>query len=263
MLPNPTFFGYQFEWFSSLTNLGVLFATVVMILRYKYWKSFGLFPALLFFIPLFIIGDLGSKCFEALEAMLTNYNDNTTNQFDFWKMLTGKQGGRRWYGTVITASVAIYLYIKTTGKTKVFALLDEFLIAVSGGVVIGKLGCFLSGHGCYGIPSNLPWAMRVPYGIFPSALPVHPTALYDAIVYAILFIVLWRYSKHKKYNGQLILIFLFVICIASILIEVIRINDSIIFQLSMAQMIYLLLLAGTFIFYKKLNKRNYFNTLKN
>jgi len=247
MLPNPSFFGYQFDWFSSLANVAIVFTAFIMLIRYKQWKSFGLFPALLFFAGLFIIGSFGSKSFEAIEAILTN--DAAIKQFSFWKMLTGEQGGKRWFGAVFASFFVIYLFIRITKKNEVLALLDEFLIAVSGGVVIGKMGCFLSGHGCYGVPSNLPWAMRVPHGSFPSILPVHPTALYDAIVYATLFIFLWKLSKHKKHNGQPTIIFLFVICICSILIEILRINEAVILSMSMAQIIYLLLLVGTIVFY--------------
>jgi len=252
MLPNPTLFGQQFDWFTSLVNVAIVFTAFIMLIRYKQWKSYGLFPALLFFTGLFIVGSFGSKSLEAIEAMLTN--DAATKQFNFWKMLTGEQGGKRWFGAVFTSFIAIYLFIKVTNKFDVLALIDEFIIAVSGGVVIGKMGCFLSGHGCYGIPSNLPWAMRVQHGSFPSILPVHPTALYDAIVYAALFIFLWKFSKHKKYDGQLTIIFLYVICICSILIEILRINEAVVFSMSMAQIIYLLLLIGTIIFY--LNRKN-------
>lgn len=246
MLPNPSLFGYQFDWFSSLVNVAILFTALIMLIRYKHWKSFGLFPALLFFSGLFMVGSFGSKSLEAIETLLTS--DAATNQFNFWKMLTGEQGGKRWFGAVFASFIAIYLFIKITKKNEVLALLDEFLIAVSGGVVIGKMGCFLSGHGCYGVASNLPWAMRVPHGAFPSILPVHPTALYDAIVYTTLFIVLLKLSKHKKHDGQLTVIFLFVICICSILIEILRINEAVVFSLSIAQIIYILLLVGTIVF---------------
>ena len=32
----------------------------------------------------------------------------------------------------------------------------------------GRIGCFLSGDGCYGIPTNLPWGMSFPHGIDPT-----------------------------------------------------------------------------------------------
>ncbi len=56
------------------------------------------------------------------------------------------------------------------------------------GYGIGRIGCFLSGDGCYGIeikPVHLlgftfhPWGMAFPHGIEPVFVPVYPTPLYE------------------------------------------------------------------------------------
>jgi len=203
---------------------------------------------MLFFVFLLVLGNFGARVLEAIETILTN--GPAAEQYTFWEMVVGKQGGRRWFGALLVNFVAVYLLIKITGKISLLGLLDEILIVASGGVVIGKIGCFLSGHGCYGVPTNWIVGMRVPYGSMPSILPVHPTALYDAIIYAVLFVVLWRLSKNKKYDGQITIVFLFTVCIASILVEVIRINEPVIFNMSLAQIVYAFLLIGTIVFYR-------------
>ncbi len=252
MLPNPTIFGHTYDWFELLVNLGIVVTLLILAIRYKHWKSQGFVSTIVFFIVLFSIGSIGGRVLEAIEAILTN-----EAQYSFYEMVIEKKGGTRWYGNLLFGFVIIYLTIKITGKKQWLNLVDELLLATSAGTVIGKMGCFLSGHGCYGIPTNLPIGMRVTHGTMPSILPVHQTSLYDAIIYLILFIFLWQLAKNKKYNGQLTFVFLFVVCIASILVEIIRINKAVIFNMSMAQIIYAILLIGILVFYHNRPKNLY------
>jgi len=251
MLENPTIFGHTYDWFELLVNIGTVITLLILAIRYKHWKSHGLVRLVVFFISLFVIGSLGGRMMEAIEAILTN-----EAQYSLYEMVFEKKGGQRWYGALLFGFVSVYLIIKITGKQHWLNLTDEILLAISGGTVIGKMGCFLSGHGCYGIPTNLPVGMRVTHGTTPSILPVHQTSLYDAIIYLILFIVLWRLANNKKYDGQITLVFLFVVCISSILVEIIRINKAVVFHMSMAQIVYVVLLIATIIFYRNIKTKS-------
>lgn len=88
---------------------------------------------------------------------------------------------------------------------------DSAVAGVGLGYAIIRLACLLEGH-CFGIPSDLPWAIR--YGIGSPAfdsqlsaglidagaahsLPVHPTQLYHAAVGLILFFVLSRAHRSR------------------------------------------------------------------
>lgn len=247
MLPNPTIFGYSFDWFEDLLNLGILFGIIVFLLRYRHWKSQGVLLSVLFLAGLIFLGGFGARSMEAIESILTD--GQAAAQYSFWEMVGGK-GGRRFYGALFINFIAIYFIIKISGKAHLLGLVDELMIAVSGGLIFGKIGCFMSGHGCHGVATNLPWGMRVTHGSMPSILPVHPAPLYDAIVYMILFVVLLRLANNKKYDGQLTIIFLFVASIASILIGTIRTDDPVILNMSLAQIVYIFLLIGTIIFYR-------------
>src|ERR1035441_7030946 len=59
--------------------------------------------------------------------------------------------------------------------------LDLAAPAAAVGHGIGRFGCFLSGDGCYGIATKLPWGMSFPHGIDPTPpfVRVHPTPLYE------------------------------------------------------------------------------------
>ena len=75
-------------------------------------------------------------------------------------------------------------------REKIGALrtLDLCAPAAAIGYGIGRIGCFLSGDGCYGIPIQPvhlfgitfhPWGMAFPQGIEPVFVPVYPTPLYE------------------------------------------------------------------------------------
>ncbi len=251
MLENPSIFGYPFDWFEDLLRLGIFFGVVVFLLRYRHWKSQGILLSVLFLAGIMLLGGFGARGMEAIESILTG--GQAAAQYSFWEMVGGK-GGRRFYGALFINFIAIYFIIKISGKTRLLGLVDELMIAVSGGLVFGKIGCFMSGHGCHGVPTNLPWGVRVTHGSVPSILPVHPAPIYDAIVYAILFIVLLRLTNNKKYDGQLTIIFLFVASITSILIGTIRTDDPVIFNMTLAQIVYTFLLIATIVFYRNRNR---------
>lgn len=257
MFPSPNIFGYQVDWFQDLQYLSIVISVLVFFLRAKFWKEHGLITVILLIVSIILLGYLGSRFIEVIESFLTN--SVSIQKYSFSELML-KYGGMRWYGALLFNFIAFYLIIKITKKINMLNLIDEVVLAASIGLVIGKVGCWLSGHGCYGIPTNLPWGMRFPYGTMPSFLPVHPTPLYDAMVYFILFFYLVWLGKSKKYLGQLVVNFLVVSSIASVLIETIRTNEAVIFNLSLAQIIYIVLLIGTLIFYR-IAKKNQVNRI--
>jgi len=248
MFPSPTIFGYQVDWFQDLQYAGIGISILIFLLRRNYWKTYKTTYVFAFTLLIIFLGYAGSRVIEVIEAVLTN--SAITQQFTLMELLT-EQGGMRWYGALLFNFIAFYVIIKLFNKKQLISLIDEIVLAVTGGLIVGKIGCGLSGHGCYGVPTNLPWGMRFPYGNMPSYLPVHPTPIYDAIVYALLFISLIWVARNKKFDGQLIIYFLLVSCVASILIEIVRTNEPVLFNMSLAQVIYFLLLIATLIYFRR------------
>jgi len=72
------------------------------------------------------------------------------------------------------------------------------------GYGIGRIGCFLSGDGDYGPPSDLPWAMAFPNGLVPTTVPVHPTPVYETLMALTLFTILWKLRKKNQVPGLMI-----------------------------------------------------------
>lgn len=248
MYPPPIIFGYQLDWFQDLQYLAIAVSILIFLSRRNYWKNFNLLYVTAFVSLIIFLGYIGSRSLEVVEGFLTN--GSSWQKYSLVELLRDK-GGMRWYGALLFNFAVFYFIIKFFDKGKLLGLIDEIVLAASGGLIIGKVGCGLSGHGCYGIPTTLPWGMRFPYGSMPSFLPVHPTPLYDAFVYAILFGVLIWVARNKKFDGQLIIYFLIASSVTSFLIEIIRTNESVLLNFSLAQVIYLLVLISTIMFYRK------------
>ncbi|MCX8011057.1 MAG: prolipoprotein diacylglyceryl transferase, partial [Ignavibacteria bacterium] len=71
----------------------------------------------------------------------------------------------------------------------------------------------------------------------------HPTPIYELILGVIIFLILWRIRKNPVPDGKLFMFFLVFHGIARFLVEIIRINPRIIFNLSEAQLISLVLIV--------------------
>ena len=74
------------------------------------------------------------------------------------------------------------------------------------GYGIGRIGCFLSGDGCYGLPTKLPWGMSFPNGIEPTVVRVHPTPLYELAAGLLIGGWLWwrggKNRAHRRNSGR-------------------------------------------------------------
>ena len=94
-----------------------------------------------------------------------------------WRVLWDT-AGFAWYGGVLFGISAL-IFQGWWAKIGGLRTLDLAAPAAAIGYGIGRIGCFLSGDGCYGIPTNLPWGMSFPHGIDPTLVRVHPTPLYE------------------------------------------------------------------------------------
>ena len=123
--------------------------------------------------------------------------------------------------------------------------LDLLAPAAAIGYGVGRIGCFLSGDGCYGIeiqPVHIfgitfhPWGMAFPHGIEPVLVPVYPTPLYELGAGLLIGWYLWWRLGKKHASGAIVGQYLALSGIARFLVEFIRRNPKVIWGLSNAQL---------------------------
>jgi phosphatidylglycerol---prolipoprotein diacylglyceryl transferase len=192
-----------------------------------------------------ICGIVGSKIFYIIEE----WNFGKGNSISYYLTADNllSPAGLTFYGGLILSFIVIYYYCRKK-KVSILLILDTLSPGATLGYAIARIGCHLSGDGCYGTTVNGTFWEFLGYSYSKGVVKtdpgvlVHPTSLYELAFGVIAFFVLMGLRKKTKYSGQLFYIYLILTGIPRFLVEFIRINPRIIFNLSQAQIISLLMI---------------------
>src|SRR5271157_5798890 len=142
-----------------------------------------------------LAGILGAKFYHLLEP------GNRADFFaDPWPLLFSRYGFA-WFGGFLGGFGAMLL-LGRRAKLPLLQFLDACSPAAAFGYGIGRIGCFLSGDGDYGKPTSLPWGMSFPDGVVPTMERVHPTPLYEFIVWCMIGALLWKLGAKVAQGGK-------------------------------------------------------------
>ncbi len=161
-----------------------------------------------------------------------------------------------WYGGLIGGLLSSY-FVSRYYKIDFLTAADMAGPALVIGQALGRIGCHLSGDGDWGMPTKLPWGIEYPNAIvgwngnsvlkldshnhlvsgFYPGVHVHPTPIYEAIVYTVIFMFLWSRRKETKIPGQLFYLYLMLAGAARFMVEFLRVNPRVLVGLSEAQLI--------------------------
>src|SRR5690554_1521509 len=126
-------------------------------------------------------------------------------------------GGLSFYGAIIGGFLWAYAYCKKTGLP-LWEIADQVALYIPLGYSIARIGCLLHGC-CYGVPTDLPWAMRCAAG---DSLLRHPTQIYAIIANLLVFAALWKYRRHQYFKGFLFWLYVELYVITRFVIEIFR-----------------------------------------
>ena len=136
--------------------------------------------------------------------------------------------GLNLYGGVILAMIGGWIYMRSR-KLPTLAVFDLLTPTVGIGLGLGRIGCFLNGC-CFGTPSNLPWAVTFPPGSIPDSVfgqqSLHPAQLYSSAYGFLLFFLLHWVLKRKRFDGQVMAVYLMVEAVFRHAIEYFRYYES-------------------------------------
>jgi len=167
------------------------------------------------------------------------------------------KGGLASHGAAIGILLSLWLYIRKH-KLSFLWLIDRIVIVVALGGAFIRLGNLFNSE-IYGRPTSLPWGFEfVRDRLYDSntgaLLPTvarHPTQLYEAFSYILIFLVLFLFyrKRHMKVrDGYIFGVFMILLFSARFIIEFVK-NDQVAFesgmQLNMGQLLSLpFILAG-------------------
>ncbi len=131
------------------------------------------------------------------------------------------------YGGFIGALLAAAIFFRRHPQLPFWRAADLCGPAIALGQAIGRIGCFMAGDD-YGRPTHLPWgvaftdadAARI--GGAPLGVPLHPVQLYESAVCLVLFVLLVRFTRRKRFDGEIILAYTLAYAIARFVIEYFR-----------------------------------------
>ncbi|MBU1701845.1 MAG: prolipoprotein diacylglyceryl transferase [Candidatus Eisenbacteria bacterium] len=144
--------------------------------------------------------------------------------------------GLVWYGGLAGGVLAGLLVLKIK-KHPLGPVADAFGPALILAYAFGRIGCFLAGDGCYGRPSNVPWAMAFPKGVVPTTELVHPTPIYESLMAIGIFIILKRMEKRELPSGLVFCAYLGLASLERLIAGFTRQNPHVAFGLSTVQLI--------------------------
>lgn len=138
------------------------------------------------------------------------------------------QGGMASHGAAVGLLVGLWLFSRKNKIPYIWSL-DRIgiLVAISGALV--RIGNFMNSE-IFGRPTSLPWGVEFvlsnEWNTLYKGLPCHPTQLYEALAYLIIFVVfLWLYYRKnlaQKRPGAMFGIFLIALFGIRFLIEFIK-----------------------------------------
>ena len=164
-----------------------------------------------------IMGVIGARIYYVIFSW-DYYKDDLLSVFNI------RQGGLAIYGGIIGAAITVYIFSRIHRMS--FAIMTDCITpGLLIGQIIGRWGNFFNreafGGYCYGL-----FAMQLPVSAVRQSeitqqmwdhlvtvngiemIQVHPTYLYEGLWNLGVLIAIWLYRKHKKFNGEVFLLYL-------------------------------------------------------
>ncbi len=186
----------------------------------------------------------GSKLFDIFDNFSQFMNHPVRSLLSF--------SGFAFYGGFVAAVVVLLFYVKMIGLNWKHVI-DCSAPAILLGYAIGRLGCHLSGDGCWGIANTMAqphllawlpdwmWAYNFPHNVANQGIsiagcigphcrqlarPVFPTSLYESRISLASFGVIWSMRIRVKAPVVLFGMFMILNGMERFLIEKIRVNNK-------------------------------------
>ncbi|NLM07072.1 MAG: prolipoprotein diacylglyceryl transferase [Tissierellia bacterium] len=202
-------FGLPIMWYGIIiaTAMAIAYFLVVHLAKKKGISEEIITDWFLWTIPLSVIG---ARIYYVIFEW-ENYKG------DFFKIINIRGGGLAIHGGIITGIIVTIIFCKKKGLSfwSFVDLIAPALVLAQG---IGRWGNFANQE-AHGGPTDLPW------GIMIEGVKVHPTFFYEFVANVGICIFLLYYSKKKKFEGELFLIYVFLYSFFRYFIEGLR-TDS-------------------------------------
>jgi len=126
--------------------------------------------------------------------------------------------GMSFHGAVVGFGVGSYLFARKY-KGYSIKLLDVAAVVIPFGYIFGRIGNFLNKE-LVGRESDVSWAINV------DGVLRHPSQLYEAFLEGfVVFVIIYLYRKRKRFDGELMFLYLILYSVARVVSEIYRQPD--------------------------------------
>lgn len=257
-------FGFQIAFYGIIIGIGMLLGIWI---AQSDAKRRGQNPEIYLDFALYAIvfSIIGARIYYVIFAW-DEYKDNLLQVFNL------RAGGLAIYGGVIAAVLTLTVYTKVK-KLSFFSMADSGVIGLVTGQIIGRWGNFFNCEAFGGYTDSL-FAMRIRRALVNESIisqdlldhlivengveyiQVHPTFLYESLWnLGVLLFMLW-YRKRKKFDGEMLWIYLLGYGLGRVWIEGLRTDQLIFFHTGIAvsqalSLVLVIVSAGILIFKHK------------
>lgn len=139
------------------------------------------------------------------------------------------EGGLASHGGTLGIILGVWYYSRKVMKRSMFFTLDRLAVPVGLVGAMIRIGNLMNSE-IFGTPTNLPWAFRfhrsAEYQALNTDLGVHPTAIYEAICYLIVFafcyFLYWKKDAARRRPGLILGVFLVGTFFSRLLVEAVK-----------------------------------------
>lgn len=242
-----SFLGNDITYYGIIIGLGILAGVLLTILEAKRSRQNpGDYMDLTIIVV--IVSVIGARLFYVIFSW-DMYKGNPLS------ILNIRQGGMAIYGAFFAAVPAVFIFAFFR-QLSAAQMLDTVCIGLTAGQAIGKWGNFFNRE-AFGEYTDGLFAMRLPVDAVRISditdrmrnhietvervryIQAHPTFLYESAWCVLLVVFLFFYHRHKKFQGELFLLYLFGYGLGRVWIEGLR-TDSLMlpfFSIPVSQMI--------------------------
>lgn len=214
----PIFGGLTIHTYGVMVALGFVLGILWIVHESK---RVGLEPSKMLDLIFYVIiaGIVGSRVFYVAISQRSEFLADPLVILKMWR------GGLVFYGGLISSVIVSFFFIRKH-KLPVLLTIDIFAPAIAIGHAVGRIGCLMAGC-CYGKElSHAAWyGITFPDGVgsfAPPGIELFPTQLFESFGEIVIFCLLMLVRKFKKFDGQLISVYIILYAILRYVNELFR-----------------------------------------
>jgi len=193
-------------------------------------------------IPITLAAFVGGMIGARFSILFFNGWETAPVTLNFFAYFDPRVGPGSILGGVVGAYIAGFIASRVIGKAG--CACDAFAPAMALAMVIGRIGCFLSGEDGLGKPTDLPW------GVWNGSYLAHPAPLYEVAFNILWFAALLSLRNHPRMqDGNLLKLGIGGYALVRFFIEFVRNNRVLLWGLTGQQWFCLALVLAILSYY--------------